>query len=305
MRLLVVVPFLNEERYLGTLLESIAEQTRLPDRLLLADDGSSDGSPGIASDFARAHPYCTVLRRPVRPLARDRLAAASELSAFQWALEQADGEWDVVAKLDADIRLTPKTFATVELALERDPRLGMTGPYLSARTAGGALVRQRCPSNHVEGPTKFYRRACLEQISPLPTFLGWDTIDEIRARMRGWRTASIEMPDGDPEHLRPMGSHDGLLRAHRRWGTCAWGYGEHPLHVVLVGVQRLRDRPPILGSLNYVLGWALAAVTRRPRAEPALREYVHRDQLSRIRRRAHTVAKRRLRLDAGLRSGAD
>ncbi|MDQ3729926.1 MAG: glycosyltransferase family 2 protein [Actinomycetota bacterium] len=291
MRLLVIVPFLNEEQYLGKLLESIGNQTRPPDRLLLTDDGSADDSPRIASDFVRDHLYSTLLRRPVRPLARDRLAAASELSAFQWAVEQAEGEWDVVAKLDADVRLTSRTFATVERELEGDPRLGMTGPYLSARGAGGALERQRCPANHVEGPTKFYRRECLEQISPLPTFLGWDTIDEIRARMRGWRTASIAMPDGDPEHLRPMGSHDGLLRAHRRWGTCAWGYGEHPLHVMLVGVQRLCDRPAILGSLNYVLGWAIAGVGRRPRAEPELREYVHRDQLRRIRRRMGNLAR--------------
>lgn len=289
MRMLVVVPFLNEGRYLGTLLESLASQRRLPDRLLLVDDGSWDESPSTAAAFAEEHAWCTLLRRPVRPPARDRLAGASELSAFRWGLEQADGPWDVIAKLDADIRLTPETLAAIERELESDPVLGMAGPYLSARRADGALVRQRCPADHVEGPTKFYRRECLEQIGPLPTFLGWDTIDEIRARMRGWRTASFAMPDGDPEHLRPMGSHDGMLRAHRRWGTCAWGYGEHPLHVVLVAVQRLGDSPPVLGSLSYVIGWALAAVRRLPRAEPELREYVHRDQLRRIRRRLRSM----------------
>jgi biofilm PGA synthesis N-glycosyltransferase PgaC len=288
-RLLVIVPFLNEGRYLGALLESIARQTRLPDRLVLVDDGSWDESPGTAAAFAEQHPWCTFLRRPVRPQARDRLADASELSAFQWAMDQADGRWDVIAKLDADIRLTPATLAAVERQFASDPSLGMAGPYLSTRGADGALVRQRCPADHVEGPTKFYRRECLEQIAPLPTFLGWDTIDEVRARMRGWRTAGFAMPDGDPEHLRPMGSHDGMLRAWRRWGTCAWGYGEHPLHVVLVAVQRLGDSPRVLGSLSYVLGWALAALRRLPTAEPELRDYVHRDQLRRIRRRLRSL----------------
>ena len=59
--------------------------------------------------------------------------------------------------------------------------------------------RVRIGAGHVHGATKFFRRACWEQISPVPPILGWDTIDESTARMRGWRTQSFAMPDGDPE----------------------------------------------------------------------------------------------------------
>jgi hypothetical protein len=55
-----------------------------------------------------------LLRRPARPPQRDRLATAAELRSFQWALDQLDEEWDVVAKLDADIELTPQS--------DQDPR---------------------------------------------------------------------------------------------------------------------------------------------------------------------------------------
>jgi hypothetical protein len=161
----------------------------------------------------------------------------------------------------------------------------MAGPYLSVAESEGRTTRQRCPPSHVEGPMKAYRRDCLEEIGPLPAILGWDTIDEIAARVRGWRTTSIAVPGGDPIHLRPMGSHDGLLRGFRRWGVCAWGYGEHPLHVLLVAVQRLRDRPPVLGSVNYVIGWALAGMRGAPRADQRIRAEVRRDQLHRIGRR--------------------
>jgi poly-beta-1,6-N-acetyl-D-glucosamine synthase len=283
--LLVIVPFLNEERYIGTLLESIAAQTRPPDLVVLADDGSTDGSRAIVRDFVAKHHYARALRRPPRPLEHDRLATANELRTFQWALEQVDEPWDVVAKLDADLRLTRDLFATIERELEADERLGMVGPYLSV-AEDGRLLRQRCPPDHVEGPTKFYRRSCYEKIAPLPPILGWDTIDEIRATMRGWKTASVEVPGGDSVHLRPMGHHDGLLRAYRRWGWCAYGYGEHPLHVVLVGLQRSRDRPIVIGGLSYIVGWAWAALRRVPRAEPELRAYVRRNQLRRICRRA-------------------
>ena len=293
MHIVVVVPFLNEARYLGTFLESIAAQTRPPDRLLLVDDGSSDASYEIASAFAEQHPYAMVLRRPRRPNESDRLVGAPELRAFQWAVERIDDRWDVVGKVDADLRLSPDLLGALEQNFLSDPTLGMAGSYLTVVGPEGTTSRQRCPPDHVEGPTKFYRRECYDDIFPLPAILGWDTIDEIRARMRGWRTASLSTPEGDSIHLRPMGSHDGLLRAYRRWGVCAYGYGEHPLHVVLVGLQRLNDPPRVLGGLSYVLGWASAVVRRMPRAEPELRAYVRHDQLRRIGRRL-TGRKRRI-----------
>jgi biofilm PGA synthesis N-glycosyltransferase PgaC len=86
-------------------------------------------------------------------------------------------------------------------------------------------------------------------------------------------------------HMRPMGAHDGALRAFRRWGACAYGYGEHPLHVLLESVWRMKDEPVLLGGTSYLAGWLLAAVRRAPRAEPELRAHVRRDQLRRIGRR--------------------
>jgi poly-beta-1,6-N-acetyl-D-glucosamine synthase len=279
MRLVAVVPILDEERRLPTLLASIAAQTRPPDRLLLVDDGSSDASPALAEAFAREHPYATALRRPARRVAADRLADAGELRAFAWALETLDEPWDVAAKLDADLRLAPGTLASIEARFHADDRLGIAGPPLVSLDE---TVDHRTRPEHVEGATKFYRRACLDDIGPIPPILGWDTIDEIRARMRGWRTAGGAPGEQPVVHLRPMGAHDGLARGFRRWGACAYGYGEHPLHVLLIALRRTRERPVVLGGASYLAGWAMAGVRRAPRAEPELRAYVRRDQLRRI-----------------------
>jgi biofilm PGA synthesis N-glycosyltransferase PgaC len=285
LRMAIVVPFLDEERHLGELLASMARQTRTPEQLLLVDDGSSDGSRALAEAFARRHPWAAVAHRPPHLVGADRLAGGTALQAFACGVERLAGPWDVVAKVDADLRLTPATLETLEAALLRDAELGIAGAFLSVLRPDGRRERQRLPRDHVHGETKFYRRACWEQIGPLPAMLGWDTIDVFRARLRGWRTQSFEIPGGDPIHLRPMGTHDGLLRGYRRWGRCAWGFGEHPLHVIAIAVQRLGDQPRGLGSANYVAGWAAAAITRAPRAEPEVREYVRRDQLRRLRRR--------------------
>jgi poly-beta-1,6-N-acetyl-D-glucosamine synthase len=284
-RLAVVVSFLDEERHLPTLLGSIAAQTRPPDRLLLVDDGSRDGSFAIAERFAAAHPYARAMRRPPRPPETDRLASAAELRSFQWGVEQLDGRYDIVAKLDADLDLAPRHFETVERAFAADPGLGVAGTYLSAPTPSGALAREYNPPHHVRGPNKFYRRACLEQIDPVPAILGWDAIDEIRARRAGWGSRSLELPEGETVHLRPTGAHDGVLRAYRRWGRCAWGYGADPLQVLVGGVRRLRRRPYGLCGIHYVAGWAIAGARRLPRAEPETRAFFRAEQRARVLRR--------------------
>ena len=280
MRLAVVVSFLDEAAYLPSLLDSLAAQERRPDELVLVDDGSVDRSAKCAEQFCATNVWAKLLRRSARPPTRDRLAGAAELRSFHWAVERLDESWDVLGKIDADMLLTPATLASVMDRFKRDARLGMCGPFIAEPRADGRLQRRPSGPGHVEGSTKFYRRACFSQISPIPEILGWDVIDETRARMRGWKTESFSAPDGDPLHTRPMGDHDGRLRAFRRWGLCGYAYGAHPLHVMAYGGRLMADEPYVAGGLNYLAGYAWAAVRRVPRAEPELRRVVGREQLA-------------------------
>jgi hypothetical protein len=265
--ILVVVPFLNEERFIGTFLGSLADQTRVPDRLLLVDDGSTDGSSEIAEAFAREHAFAEVARRPPRDPGADRLAGGSAVRAFEWGLAEAAGTWDVAVKMDADLRLTPDLFAELEKRFAEDPGLGMAGPYLGVLQDDGSMVRQRCPADHVEGPAKFYRRACWEDIAPLPPILAGTRSTRSAADAR---VAYAELRDAG----RRSRAHaaDGLarrqLRGFRRWGTCAYGYGEHPCTSCWSPPEVAR-RPRVLGGLNYVLGFAVAAVQRSRARRPS------------------------------------
>jgi poly-beta-1,6-N-acetyl-D-glucosamine synthase len=281
--LAVTVPFLNEESFLPRLLDSVRRQTRPPDRLLLVDDGSRDASPAIASQFAERHPYARVLRRPTRKGEVDRLAQAAELSAFQWAVARLDDPYDVIAKLDGDLELPPQFFATIMSAFEQEGELGVAGASLSIPSGSGRARPERSAPWHVRGATKFYRRACWEQIAPLPAILGWDTIDESRAQMHGWRVENIPLRGGNPLHLRITGTHDGALRGFRRRGAAAWGYGAHPLNVLASAALRMRDRPRVVGGAAYMGGWLGPAIRRDPRAEPEVVRFVRREQCRRMR----------------------
>jgi glycosyltransferase involved in cell wall biosynthesis len=286
LRIVCIVSFLDEQLHLRTFLDSIARQQRFPDLLVLVDDGSTDSSAEIAGEFTASRANVRLLRRAPRLPTRDRLALAAELRSFQWALSELGEQWDVVVKMDADLELAPDLFATLERAFLSNPELGIAGAFLSAidpRT--GVRRRERCPPQHVRGATKFYRRACLQDISPIPPILGWDTIDEIAARKHGWQTGSRDCPGGETIHLRPTGSIDGRLRAHYRWGACAYGIGQHPLWVTLSAARRLGDRPRLLGSVAFLAGWMAAVLRRAPRAPAELRTFGRGEQFSHIRHR--------------------
>lgn len=289
-RLAVIACFHDEERHLPTLLASIAAQTQPPEQMLLIDDGSRDSSYEIATAFAREHTWADALRRPLKPPSRDRLVSAGVLAAFQWGLEHLKEPWDIVVKLDSDLQLNAELLEAVRKRFSSRPELGITGPYLSVLEPGGGLQRERHPREHVRGATKFYRRTCHEQIRPIPQILGWDTIDELRARSKGWATDTFEMSTGDCIHLRPLGDYDGRLRSFRRRGVCAWAYGAHPLRVLLGSIYRMREAPPLLGGLNYIWGWLEAAARRYPRAESSLRAHTREEDLERLRQRLRNIA---------------
>jgi hypothetical protein len=211
------------------------------------------------------------------------LATASVFYAFTWALAQEGGDWTVAVKLDADLFLPPRHFETVLTFLDDNPRVGIAGAYLSMETAPGERVREPHPEHHVRGPNKFYRRQCWEEIRPVPAILGWDTIDDVTARMRGWETRSIALPDGDPLHRRPTGTYDGAVRGFMRWGQCAYAAGSPPLAVLAGGILRMPRRPRIVGGAAFVIGWVRAALRRVPRAAPATRAYYRSEQHARLR----------------------
>jgi len=286
--LVVVVCFRDEEEHLPVLLESLGAQTRPPDSLVLVDDGSTDASATIARAFADDRPWAQLLVRPPSAHHADGLAEAAELRAFQWAVTEVGLPFDVVAKLDADLQLSPDLFAAMEQRFTADPDLGIAGAQL-VEVHDGVRRRLGCPPDHVQGATKFYRRACFEDIAPLPPFLGWDTIDEVRARIHGWTTATFEAPPGDQVHLRRMGTAGGTLAGYRRAGRAAYGYGSPPLVVALSVIARLRHRPYGLAAMAFLAGWVGAVLTRAPRAEPEVRDFVRVEQ----RRRLHALVRAR------------
>ena len=89
----VIVPVLNEEGHVGSLLSDVAAQSREPDEVLVVDAGSTDATVSVVRRF----PFAKVLPGE-KPVARGRNLGGREAKG------------DVLIFLDADVRLAPAFF---------------------------------------------------------------------------------------------------------------------------------------------------------------------------------------------------
>ena len=172
-------------------------------------------------------------------------------------------------KLDGDIELPPNYFERMLEEYARDPKLGMAAGNLIEPGRGGRMIPMPIARHHIHGALKLYTRECFEAIGGVPTRLGWDTIDETYARLRGFTTRNWDDVIGI--HHRPHASADGTLRGRARHGECAYIAHFSPLWVALRSVKIMRDRPMIISGFAFFYGYVRSAVRRvEQRAGPGV-----------------------------------
>src|SRR5262249_48359421 len=154
---------------------------------VIVNDGSSDPTGEIASEFAAKHSWIKVLNRPDRGFRR---AGGGVMEAFNAGLNSLTcGSWDFLVKLDADVTFAPGYFEKCFAKLAANPRLGVGGGLICNELNGGLVPESKSdPAFHVRGATKIYKQPCWTAIGGLVSGTGWDTIDEIKANMLGWQS---------------------------------------------------------------------------------------------------------------------
>ncbi len=140
----VILPAYNAAATIGRALASVFAQTRLPDELIVVDDGSTDGT--AAAVTATTGPV------PVRFITQENAGPAAARNAGAAA---ATGEW--LAFLDADDAWLPGKLAVQAALAEADPALGLViGNYEIAGT-GKRLVPDFVPSPAAATPGQLLR----------------------------------------------------------------------------------------------------------------------------------------------------
>jgi glycosyltransferase involved in cell wall biosynthesis len=267
----VVTPARDEAENLPRLAACLIGQTVRPAKWVVVDNGSRDETLSIAARLAKNHHWIVVESACGEP---SPARGGPIVRAFCAGLEALPGRVDVVVKLDADVSMAPEYFERLLLAFQADPSLGIAGGS-GHELKDGAWRQTFMTRASVWGAARGYRWECLQDVLPLEAAMGWDSIDEFKANIRGWKTRTLlDLPF---RHHRREGE-----REPSRWSAwAAQGRLAHyigyrlPYLLLRVGFRTLRD-PSAVGLLY---GYGRAVADREPRyADNDVRSYLREQQ---------------------------
>jgi poly-beta-1,6-N-acetyl-D-glucosamine synthase len=275
---LIITPVRDEEQHIEETILSVSSQTVRPAEWIIVDDGSTDKTADIVERYAKKFGWIQLVRRPDRG---SRKSGGGVIEAFYDGYKNIQiPNWEFIVKLDGDLTFASDYFEKCFEHFDRDAKLGVGGGDICHDIAGIRKVEAN-PKFHVRGATKIYRRACWEAIGGLIQAPGWDTIDEVKANMLGWKSYSFD--ELQLTHHRLTGAADGLLRDRIKHGLACYISGYHPLFVVASCVSRLLQKPYIAGSAAIGYGFLKGYLTRAPRVNDVrFIKYLRTQQLRRL-----------------------
>lgn len=278
-RYVVITPCRNEAEYLPVTIESMVNQTIVPDLWLIVDDGSTDATPEMVEQAAKDHPWIRLYRRVDRGR---RAVGGGVVEAFNEGLAQVDlDQYDYLCKLDADLGLPAVYFQRLIERMEADPLLGNFSGKTYINPSGERWVSERMGDENAIGPTKFYRVACFRDIDGFVSQVCWDGIDGHMCRMKGWKAMSLDDEEIRVKHYRPHGSSQtSIWTGRQRWGRGKYFMGSSFLFMLGVAGYRAIERPFLIGSLGLLTGYLRARFSGHERmTDPAYLKHLHRYEL--------------------------
>jgi glycosyltransferase involved in cell wall biosynthesis len=274
----VITPVRDEQEFLPLTIASMVRQTIRPVEWIIVNDGSKDRTGDVIAAAAREHSWIRGVDRKDRGF---RKWGAGIIEAFYSgfdALSRTD--WQFMCKLDGDLSFAPDYFASSFRKFEENPRLGIGGGMLY-HEENGARTLETHPTFHVRGGTKIYKRDCWDAMGGLWVGPGSDTLDDVKANMLGWTSASF--PDILVNHHRWTGASFGKWGGITKNGKTDYVSGYHPLFLVAKCAKRLFERPYVLGSFALGYGYLAARWQNMPQVDdPQLIKYLQSQQLAKL-----------------------
>jgi glycosyltransferase involved in cell wall biosynthesis len=257
-------------------------QTRLPERWVIVDDGSTDHTREIVQAYAKRYPWIELVTQPQR---LDR-SFAGKVHAFNAGREWVQAfQFEVIGNLDADLSFDPDYLEFLMGKFAEDPRLGVAGTPFT-EDGGYDTARDSFEGeNHVAGGCQLFRRQCFEDVGgyiPNPAG-GIDWIAVTTARMKGWRTRSF--PEKRFHHYRTLGTAGrGALGALFSYGEKDYYLGGSPVWQLFRVAYRMGKKPILLGGLALLSGYIWAASRRVQQAvSPELQRFHRHEQMKKLK----------------------
>lgn len=277
----LITPARNEEEFIRKTLDSVVQQTFLPLKWIIVNDGSTDHMASIVEQYTARYDWIEMVSLPVR---QERHFAA-KVHAFNAGQERVKNlGYEVIGNLDSDVSLEKDHFEFLLSKFREDPRLGVAGTVFKEEgynSETDSLEGQF----YVSGQCQLFRRQCFHEIDGYFANKagGIDWIAVTTARMKGWKTRSFN--ERSFFHHRHLGTAErSILGASFSYGKKDYILGGHPVWELFRILYRMTKRPYVLDGVALGLGYGTAAVRRLPRpVSQELMAFHRREQMRKLR----------------------
>jgi len=143
------------------------------------------------------------------------------------------------------------------------------------------ILTEDNPLFHVRGATKIYRGDFWLESGGLLKAPGWDTLDEVKANMMGWKTRTFS--DIHIFQQKVTGSADGAFKNAFKNGNGSYIAGYHPAFMVMKCMKRIFEKPYLIQSIGLMAGFIAGYQRHLSRIhDKELINYLRKQQLKRL-----------------------
>ena len=200
MKFYIVIPAHNEENSIGLTLQSLVDQSLLPEKLVIVNDHSSDKTQSIVENFTSKYDWISI----VNSKSSDKhLPGSKIINAFYKGYKTLDENYDVICKYDADLIFPNNYLETLASHFRANKNLGMAAGFCYIEKNKEWVLENLTNKDHIRGALKAYRKNCFSAIGKLKPSMGWDTVDELLAKYYNWEIQTDEALK--VKHLKPTG----------------------------------------------------------------------------------------------------
>jgi len=260
MEVVCIIPVYNEEKHLSSTLDSLLAQSRLPDKIILVDDGSTDSSLRIALKYSELHLSLIDVVRNKK--SETHLPGSKVVRAFKTGLENLNQKFDLICKFDADLIFPEDYLERIVKVFEADKLVGIVGGVCVIRVENGWQAEQVSDRDHVRGALKTYSKECFQAIGGIREGMGWDTLDELLAVFNLFKVVCL--PDLRVKHLKPTGiNYSTIAKNYKGEAFYRMGYGF--LLTLIASMKLALLEKSFVRFLDHMSGFLKAQFSGKPK----------------------------------------
>ncbi|MGZ9674986.1 glycosyltransferase [Flavobacterium sp. GNP001] len=258
MQYYIIIPTYNEEQFISLTLQSLADQTVLPTKVIIVNDSSTDRTPEIVAAFASKHPWLEMVTKESADI---HLPGSKVIQAFQKGLENIDDNYDILVKADSDLIFPSNYFEKIIQHFQSDACIGMAGGFCYIEKNGEWVLENLTDKDHIRGALKAYRKQTFKDIGGLKPAMGWDTVDELLCKFYNWKVVTDDSLH--VKHLKPTGArYDKTARYKQGEAFYTLGYGFWITAIASAKLAVMKKKPLLF--LDYLKGFWKAKAAQKP-----------------------------------------